>query len=87
MHSTLVTMKSGQVVSGVIWLWAPKEGYLRLIDEESGVPVHIELRDVATAVTPGVHMSVNKIGYRDELERARKDGWVAPDEPDIGGGI
>jgi len=73
MQYTKVEMKDGATFEGPIYFWSPKEGWftLGLGDQEK-----IYFRDVASAVTPGVRIHVHTIEDRDELVRAREDGWV-----------
>jgi len=71
MHDTYVKMKDGRTLCGPIWAWCPKEGYFTLAGEDEPV----QLSEVESAVTRG-QRSVNGPEDRDELERARKDGWT-----------
>ena len=74
MHYTKVKMKDGTEHYSPIWKWRPKEGYFTLVSENA--PKKIFLRDVESAVTENERVSINQVGVdRDELQRARKDGW------------
>lgn len=72
MHDTIVKMKDGRTLCGPIWEWRPKEGYFILAGEDYG---QVRLSEVASAVTRG-QRSMNGSEDRDELLRARKDGWT-----------
>jgi len=75
MPQTVVTLKDGRRFSGPIWKWLPREGYLELVDEDEvndGEPIRIAFGDVAEAST------LDASGARDELARARSEGWSEP---------
>lgn len=73
MHETKVKLKNGDELCGAIWMWRPTEGFFTLIGEDS--EKKICLRDIASAVTEGVRISATEVRDRDELERARENGW------------
>ncbi len=82
MRSSSVQMKDGRKLYGAIWTWMPQEGYFTLSGEDEdtnrGEPVY--LRDVERMVTArewlnGTTDGQPNIGDRDELARARHDGW------------
>lgn len=70
MHDTKVVFKDGTELEGPIWEWRPTEGYFTLVGREE--PIH--LRDVVSAVTAGARSNTGPFD-RDELERARENGW------------
>lgn len=84
MHTTLVKMKDGRTLSGILWMWRPREGWFEIVPDE-GDAATIMFRDVERAVTRGERVGVirddkgkivgPKIADVDELERARQDGW------------
>jgi hypothetical protein len=72
MHETTITMKDGRKYSGPIWSYRPKEGYLML----AGAEEKLFFRDMESCVTLGTREYAYNAGTdRDELARARKDGW------------
>jgi len=72
MHKSIIKMKNGWEHRGYIWSFRPEEGWLSLV----GTPdIKIYFKDILSAVTKNVRISINKIGDQDELERARKNGW------------
>lgn len=76
MHTTRVVLKDGRPLSGSIWEWRPSEGWFSLVTERGNESVN--LRDVSSAVTSGARVSIRSGPEgedRDELARARKDGW------------
>lgn len=70
MHNTKVILKDGTELEAPIWEWRPSEGYFTLVDHED--PIY--LRDVVSAVTAGARSNTGPFD-RDELERARENGW------------
>ena len=75
MHDTKVKMKDGRIFCGPLWMWRPLEGWFSLGGEDVGAD-KIMLRDVEEAVTEGPRTSVSGgTADRDELQRARKEGW------------
>jgi hypothetical protein len=72
MHDTRVKMKDGRDLCAPIWYWRPLEGYMTLVGEPDE---RLYFRDMESAVTKDVLLNVHTIGLRDELERARQDGW------------
>lgn len=70
MHDTKVILKDGTELEAPIWEWRPTEGYFTLVDHEG--PIY--LRDVESAVTTGARSNAGPFN-RDELERARENGW------------
>jgi len=80
MHNTIVKMKDGRLFCGPIWQWQPHRGYFTLVDEEGvndGNPIHIDLSEVESAITEGQRTGPGIVEDRDELERAKRDGWVS----------
>lgn len=80
MHHTRVRMRDGAEVEGLITLWRPAEGWFELAAGAAGHTLRVELRYVASAVTEGQRVGRNpdgtaRIEDRDELARAREDGW------------
>jgi len=80
MHYTLVEMKDGTTHYGPIYMFRPKEGYLTLMlndkDYPDGnMPDRLYFRDMKTAVTKNERMTVTKVGDRNEIARAKENGW------------
>lgn len=75
MHDTSVKMRDGRVLCGPIWEWRPEKGFFTIMDENGGDPIRIELEGVESAVTPGQRVGPGVEADRDELARARRDGW------------
>ena len=71
MKNTVVKLKDGTEYSAPIWLFRPKEGFMTLI----GIENIIYFKDVKSATTYNTWLSGGTIGDRDELERAKKEGW------------
>jgi len=69
MHTTRLTLKDGRDVEGVISSWRPLEGYFVLFGMSP-----IRFVDVASMTTESVRTG-DGIADRDELARARDDGW------------
>lgn len=81
MHDTKVKMRDGRVFEGPIWVWRPKEGWFALGACED-CPERIFFREVESATTAGERAPIpmmretGEVSYeRDELARARADGW------------
>lgn len=80
---TRAVMKDGRTFWGSIWEWRPLDGYMTLVIDEAiypDPPERFYFRDLASAVTYGERVGVAspgvpKIEDRDELLRARADGW------------
>lgn len=71
-------MQDGRVFEGPIWSYRPEEGYLTLVLDPSlypDVPEKLFFRDMKSAITKGERISINQIGDRDEIQRAKHDGW------------
>ena len=78
MHDTRVVMKNGQEFCSPMWLFRPKEGYMTLIGvhDDLALPLKkLHFRDMKSAVTEGVMARINVIADRDEIARAREQGW------------
>ncbi len=76
MHSTTVTLKTGATICGTIWEWRPLEGWFSIVEDDARFSERIELSTVASAVTRWTRDTASTAGQdRDELARARKDGW------------
>lgn len=79
MHATIVMMKDGKRYSGFIWEWRPLDGYFTITDSTvSDSPIRIDFSDVQNAKTTGQRISINSPPDgedRDELIRAKQDGW------------
>lgn len=71
MHDTIITMKDGTVHEGPIHTYRPEEGWVQLFT----VSERLYFRDMFSAVTPKVMDRINVIEDRDEIARARLDGW------------
>ena len=88
MHTTIVTMRDGSTVSGVIWKWRPLLGFLDLAGVEGhDDPVRLRFDDVLSAVTPSDRVGPGRIGdvdemarYRDHLAKAKEYGWTEADD-------
>lgn len=78
---TAARLKDGRVLDGAIWDWRPNEGWFSLTDDDNlndGSPIRIELADCAAVVTRDARVDVHSSPdgeLRDELARARRDGW------------
>lgn len=70
MRDTFVKMKDGTIHCAPIWTYRPKEGWVEL----AGGP-RLYFRDMATALTRRVQTRFDKIEDRDEIQRARDEGW------------
>lgn len=83
---TIVKLKDGREFCGDIWTWRPMEGWFTLTDDESvngGKPIRIELKDVESAKSMGQRVNVHSPPEgedRDELARARREGWRNEEE-------
>ena len=78
MHSTIVKLKDGRTLVGPIWDWRPLEGWFSILDDDAGEQRVVKLKDVQSAVTQGARVSIHSPPEgeeRDELARARRDGW------------
>lgn len=71
MRDTLVKMKDGTVYCAPIWEWRPREGILILV----GVDEELRLADMVSAVTKDQRTRIGVVEDRDELVRAREEGW------------
>ena len=71
MHDTIVRMRDGRERCAPLWLFRPQEGWLALADDCE----RLYLRDMVSAVTPGQRIAQGMVGDRDELARAREEGW------------
>lgn len=74
MHTTSVVLKSGEKISGPIYLFRPKEGYLTLM-ATADPQRKLFFRDMVSCVTENERISYNISGDQDELARAREQGW------------
>lgn len=73
MRSTVVVMKDGQKFQGPIWEFRPMEGYISLAGvRDDGELLRLEIKDIASAVTPNERVGIGKIEDVDELARAAK---------------
>lgn len=71
MHDTIVKMKSGTIHCGPIATYRPKEGWMELFT----LGERLYFRDMVSAITCGVMDRINVIQDRDEIRRARDEGW------------
>ena len=81
MHTTTVTLKSGEILEGYLTKFRPAEGFFHLMMMPSGTRT-VQFNDVLIAVTEGERLGVDrdaegrivgtKIGDMDELARAKK---------------
>jgi hypothetical protein len=71
MSLTMVTMKDGRQFTSPIWVFRAEEGYLTLVDH----PLPLYFRDMLRCVTPSSEVSTNGLAERDELARAKAEGW------------
>ena len=86
MHTTIVTLKTGEVVSGSMGFFRPALGWFTLI----GLTRKIWFDECESAITPGKCISINSPPEgetQDEMERAKKEldlgrekGWTETDE-------
>jgi len=70
MHDTLVILKDGTKVCGPIWEFSPKKGYMTILGTK------VFFCDVKSAITKGVRIYSGYTIDRDELTRARSEGWA-----------
>lgn len=79
---TIAKLKDGREVCGSIWEWRPKEGWFTLTDDENvngGGPVRVELADCVSVGTMDARFRPEcppEGEFRDDLVRARRDGWT-----------
>jgi len=76
MHTSYITLKSGEKIEGPIWEFKPLEGYISIVTDTEDSPRRIELRDIQEAYTPGVRIRANKLGIDNLLQRAKEGGWI-----------
>jgi len=72
-QDTVVEMKDGRCLIGPIWSWRPTEGWLSLVSDDA--PDRLYFRDMISAYTKNSRVGIDRIITRDELARAREDGW------------
>jgi len=75
MKYTTVKLTSGVTLDGPIVKYRPKDGWFSISDTETRKIVIIHFKDVAEAITKNVFLSITEVGDRDEVQRARGDGW------------
>ena len=75
MHDTIIKLKDGTERCAPIWEWRPVDGYFTLAGE---VDDTVYLADVESAITPGQRTGKGVVD-RDELARARENGWDGSD--------
>jgi hypothetical protein len=70
MHTTIVTMKDGSQVRGVIWKWRPLLGFVDLAGvADNDELVRVRFDDIASAVTLRDRIGIGKLGDIDEMAR------------------
>lgn len=77
MKTTRISLKDGTKLTGVLWLFRPREGYLTLTGaQDDGNPMLIKLIDCASAIQEKVlvHKDEGPVD-QDLLKRARDQGW------------
>lgn len=75
MHDTFIVFKDGREACGPIWTWRPKDGYLSIVTSEDRFRGELRFVDMESCVTQDQRIRIDKIADRDELERARDNGW------------
>lgn len=79
---TTARLKDGREYCGSIWTWRPAEGWFTLTDDDNvngGKQVQIKLADCESVETKNARFRPEcppEGEYRDELARARADGWA-----------
>jgi hypothetical protein len=75
MNYTTVKLTSGVTLYGPIWEYRPKDGWFAISDVETQRMVVVHLKDVTEAITKNQFLTATKVGDRDEVQRAKDEGW------------